>query len=144
MEHRKAITMLSEIKDMKKQGKLMKPVIEKIFEILANSADYNSSKDFASLSLKERGELSIVLENLLFLSDFVLRLPDTTRGILKKIAGSLSRIQTLLSSYGKTSVLESTDLLALNLMAQELNLVERQEDYVNIYTEKYRIQVRWA
>ena len=33
LEHRKAIAMLSEIKDAKKQGKLMRPVVDKLLEV---------------------------------------------------------------------------------------------------------------
>ena len=61
-------------------------------------------------------DLSVVLENLLFLSDFVLRLPDTTRSILKKLPGSVSTIGAMMSSHGSTKILEPTDLLAINLV----------------------------
>ena len=47
----------------------------------------------------------------------------------------------------KLTVLIGTEFQNSNLvlqMAQELNLVERREDYVNIYTETYRMQVKEA
>ncbi|OQV22198.1 hypothetical protein BV898_04047 [Hypsibius exemplaris] len=142
VEQQKSILMLHEISDLKKQAKLATPAIKKILEILSHQRTQVrlNDTDFESLSLTEKEVVSTILENVLFLGDFVLRLPDTTGKLLKKTPGSSEIVHWAVAYASSLNYLDQSDLRILDLMAQELQLIPRREGYLNIYTEAYKKQ----
>ncbi|XP_055327736.1 coiled-coil domain-containing protein 134-like isoform X2 [Paramacrobiotus metropolitanus] len=146
IEQRQAVTKLSELSDLKKQIKMVEPMVKKILEILEISKSRVpknlEASQYDMLSQQDRDSVSLVLENILFLGDAVLRIPDAVHKVLKKEKNARDTVQWAVGYANTTGFLDEIDLLTLDLMSQELNLIPRKEGYVNVFTESYKMQER--
>ncbi|XP_074650758.1 coiled-coil domain-containing protein 134-like isoform X2 [Tubulanus polymorphus] len=88
-----------------------------------------------------RDAFSNVVENTAFFGDLALRLPDITHKIYDGNKEWVLLMGWAVSFSNSSSIFASTDNELLNLMAQELNFIDRDPSYVNPYTAEYEKMV---
>ncbi|KZS21485.1 Coiled-coil domain-containing protein 134 [Daphnia magna] len=141
-EQKDAVQRILAIKSVEKQNKLLKLVITKIMEVLVQSRINLESSGYlpgSGLPLTEslRDALSSMIENTAFMGDLVLYLPDATKAFLKDNEWN-TIFKWSLSLCQETAFLSNNTKKMLHLVAQELNLIEREPGYFNPYAEANR------
>ncbi|XP_065058216.1 coiled-coil domain-containing protein 134-like [Rhopilema esculentum] len=133
-----AVKQLQEIKDYSKQYKMVKILVEKILEVLASSkleitqSSYIPGGEFPTKE-QELQALALVVENTAFLGDMLLRLPDITHKILKRNKEWQIIVNWSVGFCNETGLFDNANEKLLSLVAQELNLVPRDPNYINPY-----------
>ncbi|XP_046453275.1 coiled-coil domain-containing protein 134-like [Daphnia pulex] len=141
-EQKDAVQRIAEVKSIEKQRKLLELVITKIMEVLTHSriklesSGYLPESDFPQ-DESLRDALSSMIENTAFMGDLVLYLPDATKAFLKNNEWN-TIFKWSLSICQQSVFLSTATKKMLHLVAQELNLVERESNYFNPYAEANR------
>ena len=119
---------------------------EKIFSTLReNRVQLESSSFITDTSIfpgdeKTRTVLSTILENTCLFGEIVLRYPDAAEKLLRTNHGWDELLQWCIALCNQVKhLLGKSTLVMLRLVSQELNHVERDQNYIN----PYRKQVHW-
>ncbi|KAI9564286.1 hypothetical protein GHT06_008024 [Daphnia sinensis] len=136
-EQKDAVQRILAIKSVEKQNKLLKLVITKIMEVLLQSRVNLESSGYlpgSGFPITEslRDALSSMIENTAFMGDLVLYLPDATKAFLKDNEWN-TIFKWSLSLCQEAVFLSNNTKKMLHLVAQELNLIEREPGYFNPY-----------
>ncbi|XP_076315780.1 coiled-coil domain-containing protein 134-like [Tachypleus tridentatus] len=124
--------------DFEKQYKMVDILLKKLFEVLTKakinleSSGYIPGGEFPELETV-REALSQLLENTALFGEILLRLPDITHSILKKHKDWLVLAQWTLGFANSTGLYDTKTSELTYLMTQELNMTERDPNYINPY-----------
>jgi len=133
-----AAKQLLNIKDYTKQYKMVKVLLGKLFQVLGSSklvitqSSYIPGQNFPEKD-DDLNALAHVVENTAFFGDVLLRLPDTTRKIMKGNKEWHIIVNWSIGFCNETGIFDKANLKLLNLVAQELELVPRDPAYINPY-----------
>lgn len=138
-QHMPALQSLFESYELDKQHKMVAMLLEKMEEMLTQSKLFLNEQQFHAGSKfpteqTMKDTLSLILENVAFVSDIALRLPDITHKILKKKKEWKSILQWAFQFVEGTGFYDEQHQMLLHLASQELNFVERRADFVNPYS----------
>lgn len=140
-----AVKLMMKIEDYAKQYKMVKLVLEKIFQMLSSSkleitqSSYIPGQEFPKEE-KELEALAHVIENTAFFGDILLRIPDITHSIYKSKKEWRLLVHWSVGFCNETGIFDGTSEELLSLVAQELRLVPRDPNYVNPYKAEFQLQ----
>ena len=130
-----AIMKMKEIKDSKKEKEMIGLLLKKIFETLVKSLDKLADIQKGSSELRFEkdtiNEVSMIIENTAFASDLALHFPDHFHKLYDKNYEWNTILESSIGLTLKTGLIDDETSKAINLMSQELNIVEKDENYVN-------------
>jgi len=137
-EQKEAVKKIVSLGSYEKQYKMIKMLFSKLFPVMTRSRARLSEFNFAPgdpfpTADEVKDALSTILENTVFVGDILLRLPDITHDLLKVNQDWSISLHWGIGFCNDTAILTGPDTLLLHTMAQELNLIERDLDYVNPY-----------
>jgi len=144
-----AVKMILASESYEKQYKMIKMIFTKLFVVLTQSkvrlmeAGYTPGDAFPNVE-DVKDALSMVLENTAFAGDIVLRLPDISHSLLKGNTEWSVLIQWAVGFCNDTQIFTGSDAILLSTMAQELDLVEKDPNYVNPYREDTKLSKQAA
>lgn len=126
-----------------KQYKMVNLVLDRMFKVMGEAkiklmeAGFTPGDPFPS-DEAVRDAFSQVAENTAFFADILLRLPDITHELLNKHKEWDLVIKWSVSFCNSTEIYEpgGIDNKILNLMAQELEIIERSPNYRNPFREE--------
>eukprot|EP00057_Strongylocentrotus_purpuratus_P030787 XP_782719.2 PREDICTED: coiled-coil domain-containing protein 134 [Strongylocentrotus purpuratus] len=138
-QHMPALQSLFESYDFEKQHKMVSLLLEKMEQMLVQSRLFLNEQQFLvgdkfPTDQTVKDTLSLILENVAFVCDIVLRLPDITHKILKKKKEWSSILKWAFEFALSTGYYDNSHQTLLHLSSQELNFVKRDENYVNPYS----------
>jgi len=84
-------------------------------------------------NLEEKDALANTLENTVFFSEIILKLPDLSQSILAQKEELKNIMKWSIGFCNNTNLLDHSSMKVLHLVAQEMNITERHPDYVNPY-----------
>lgn len=120
---------------------------EKIFSILKENRVLIESSSFISDTSifpsdeKTRTVLSSILENTCLFGEIVLRYPDTAEKLLRSNHEWDELLQWCIALCNQVKhLLGKNTLIMLRLVSQELNHVERDQNYINPYRKQMRLE----
>ncbi|XP_064637460.1 coiled-coil domain-containing protein 134-like [Lineus longissimus] len=143
LAHKDAIKTILTLDSFEKQHKMIGIVLEKLFKVLIDAKTtltvlgFIPGDPFPSNNDTIRDALSNIAENTAFFGDLILRLPDITHNIFDRKKDWNILLGWSIGFCNSTGLFHGNDAQLLHLMAQELNFIERDADYVNPYSEKY-------
>eukprot|EP00794_Sanderia_malayensis_P006849 gene6849-7618_t len=135
--------------DYAKQYKMLTMVLEKIFQIVSNSkmiitqSSYVPGQDFPEKE-EELDALAHIAENTAFFGDILLRMPDITHKIYKSKSDWRMLAHWSIGFCNETGLFTGPNEKLLSLVAQELDLVPRDINYVNPYKSEYQMRQKFA
>ncbi|XP_048775826.1 coiled-coil domain-containing protein 134-like isoform X2 [Ostrea edulis] len=152
-EHRaiqlEAVKSIQNFGDYKQRFKLVEMTLQKLFTVV-NEAKANLTVwgyvpgDSFPDNTTIRDGLSKVFENTAMFGDLVLRLPDIVHAIYDKNKDWQLLIGWCYWFCRESGVFDGTNGKLLHLMAQEVNLIEKEENYINPFTLENQLkQVKW-
>lgn len=139
-----AVRSVSSLDKYEKQYKMVRLLLEQIFKVMAESkvklteAGYLPGDPFPD-DETVRELFAHIVENTVFFGDLLLRLPDMTHDLLKRNQEWRVIIHWSIGFANETGIYEKTDTKLLHLMAQELDIIERDPDYINPYKEETKL-----
>lgn len=140
-EQKDAVQRILSIKTQEKQRNLLKLVITKIVEVLGESRIKLESSGYlpGTVEFPEeepvRDSLSRIMENTAFMSDLFLYIPDVTKPFFKNNEWD-TMFKWSLGFCREIPFLDPASKTLFYLVAQELNIVEREENYSNPYAKE--------
>ncbi|CAF3667789.1 unnamed protein product [Rotaria sp. Silwood1] len=145
-EHHHIILTLGQMQTDVKRYKAVQMLMDQIFKVLNSSRIALTSAGFvpsvSSFPTEEsvREQLSLLLENVLFLGDIALFFPDVFHRFYDQ-----DQQRRILTSWSysfaiETEFYDEKSLEILSLMAQELNLIEKSPSFHNPYVFKQKDQ----
>lgn len=84
--------------------------------------------------------MSNILEDTALLGDVLLRLPDVTHEILAYNYEWTVMFRWSIGFCNETMLMDSKTVKMINLVAQELNITERDPAYVNPYKKDFKVE----
>ncbi|XP_071489007.1 coiled-coil domain-containing protein 134-like [Diadema antillarum] len=139
-QHVPALQSLFESYEHEKQFKMVAMLLEKMEEMLLQSRIFLNKEQFQTSStfpteqtLKDT--ISLILENVAFVADIALRLPDVTHALLKKNKEWTDILQWAFLFAQDTGYYDDSHQALLNLASQELNFIPRDPNFVNPYSQ---------
>ncbi|KAK2188577.1 hypothetical protein NP493_128g04022 [Ridgeia piscesae] len=139
-----AVRSISSLEKYEKQYKMVRLLLEQIFKVMADSkvklteAGYLPGDPFPK-DETIRELFAHIVENTAFFGDLLLRIPDMTHDLLRRNHEWHVLIHWSIGFANETGIYEKADAKLLHLMAQELNIVERDPDYINPYKEETKL-----
>ncbi|KAJ9596123.1 hypothetical protein L9F63_012707 [Diploptera punctata] len=143
-EQLEAVKSLVAIDSYEKQHKMVTLMADKIFSVIEKCRVELQTSGYipANSSFPHEQDvldaLANTLENTALFGDVLLRLPDITHKILKSKPEWRELIQWSVAFVNKTNLLDKQTIKLMHLVSQELNIVEKDPDYVNPYSENYK------
>uniref|UniRef100_A0A8D8SCB7 Coiled-coil domain-containing protein 134 n=1 Tax=Cacopsylla melanoneura TaxID=428564 RepID=A0A8D8SCB7_9HEMI len=125
--------------DEKKREIMVNTVTEKIFQVIKSSravlegAGYVPGLSEFPENEKTRDALSNILENTSLFGDMVLYIPDVTSSILSTHNEYEVLLKWSLLFMNQTQLLDKKTIKQMSLVSQELNITDRNPDYINPY-----------
>nr|XP_022328175.1 coiled-coil domain-containing protein 134-like [Crassostrea virginica] len=148
-EHRgiqmEAVKSIQNYGEYKQRYQLVEMTLQKLFTVI-NEAKANLTTwgylpgDPFPRNNTVRDGLSKVFENTAMFGDLVLRLPDIVHSIYDKNKEWQLLIGWCYWFCKESGVFDGTNGILLHLMAQEINLIEKEEDYTNPFTLKNQVK----
>ncbi|CAF1506936.1 unnamed protein product [Adineta steineri] len=141
-EHHYIIQTLGQMQTDVKRYKAVQMLLDQIFKVLNESRIALSSAGFvpsvSPFPTEEtiREQLSLLLENVLFLGDLALFFPDVFHRFYDKDQQRRTLTSWSYSFAAETEFYDEKSLEILSLMAQELNLIEKSSSFHNPYVYK--------
>uniref|UniRef100_A0A1B6FRC9 Coiled-coil domain-containing protein 134 n=1 Tax=Cuerna arida TaxID=1464854 RepID=A0A1B6FRC9_9HEMI len=122
-----------------KQHKMIQTVTKTIFDVILKSREVLESSGFTPgvsdfpESETVRDALSLILENTALIGEMVLRLPEVVEPVLRSTSEWPVLLTWSLAFVNQTQLLDTSTTKLIYLVGQELNLTNRDPDYVNPY-----------
>ncbi|CAF3735909.1 unnamed protein product [Rotaria sordida] len=145
-EHHYIIQTLGQMQTDVKRYKAVQMLLDQIFQVLNSSRIALTSAGFvpsiSSFPTEEtvREQLSLLLENVLFLGDLALFFPDVFHRFYDQDQQRRILTSWSYSFAAETEFYDEKSLEILSLMAQELNLIEKSPSFHNPYVFKQKDQ----
>ncbi|KAI0219625.1 coiled-coil domain containing 134 [Lamellibrachia satsuma] len=139
-----AVRSMSSLDKYEKQYKMAQMLLQQMFKVMAESklklteAGYLPGDPFPQEE-PTRELFAHIVENTAFFGDLLLRLPDIIHDLLKRNHEWQILIHWSVAFANETGIYEQTDSKLLHLMAQELEILERDPDYINPYKEESKL-----
>jgi len=138
--HQEALQSIVKLEKHEKQYKMIHIILDKIFTVMVNAKVKLMEAGFAPgdpmpTEENQRDAFANTVENTMLLGDILLRFPDITHDILKKNKEWDISLKWAISFVGETDILSENDSQLMHLVSQELNIVERDPNFVNPYTK---------
>lgn len=143
--HLEAVGKMLQVGVYEKQFKMVKLILTKLFAVMSDArvklmeAGYTPGNPFP-VEEHVREVLSIVLENTVFLGEIALRLPDVVHALLRNSSEWQMAVHWSIHFSNDTKILVGSELELLNLMAQELEVVEKSPEFINPYREDTKLE----
>lgn len=140
-DHHQAVKAILTFKNYEKQYKLLYMMIKKMTEVISKSkllleeSGYIPGDSFPENKVI-REALAQIVENTAFFGDILLKLPDITHSILKKEKSWSLIIKWSLGWSNSTGLFDKKTTELANLVAQELDLIEKDPNYINPYKKE--------
>lgn len=140
IDHKSALEVVFALNSYEKRHKMVKLILEKICQVISSAQSKLSEVGYVpgdAFPEKEevQGVLSLVIENVLFGGDIVLHFPDMSHNVLAHNKECNLTLWWGISFCNETLIFEGNERTLLDLMAQELNVVERNPDYTNPFKD---------
>ncbi|KAI2801540.1 hypothetical protein BLOT_011094 [Blomia tropicalis] len=140
-EHLDAVQTLLKFQRYEQKFEMMKKIFEKIFETIESSrANVENSNYVIGEELPQKSEsiqhILFILDNCAFFGNLVLKLPDISKQLLKLETRWTEQYKWCFSFAINSNIIDKQSSVMFNLAAQQLNLIPRNEDFVNPYEEK--------
>ncbi|XP_063413972.1 coiled-coil domain-containing protein 134-like [Mytilus trossulus] len=146
VEHRhiqlEAVKSLQGFDDNTRKYKLVNVMLQKLFLVLGEARQNLTQWGFVPgtdpfpENETVREAFSKVVENTAMFGDLVLRLPDVVHGVFDKNTEWNSLIGWCVWFSVESKVFDGGSEKLLNLMSQEINLIPKEDDYINPFTEE--------
>jgi len=139
-EQIEAVKRIVKIEDYSKRYSMVKIVLEQIFKVLLNAKikviefGYIPGEEFPE-SQAELDELGHVFENVALFGDLLLRCPDITHKLYDPIQQWQVAMNWGIVFSNETAIFDGANATLLDLVAQELDIIPRDENYINPYKE---------
>ncbi|PSN36269.1 hypothetical protein C0J52_22624 [Blattella germanica] len=139
-----AVKRILAMDNYEKQYKMVTVIAEKVFHVIqASRVQLESSGYIPGSSTFPKDEnildaLANILENTALFGEILLRLPDITHKILASKHDWEILIQWSIGFANQTHLLDKQTLKLIYLVSQELNIQERDPDYINPYSNNYQ------
>ncbi|XP_029159749.1 coiled-coil domain-containing protein 134-like [Nylanderia fulva] len=144
-DHVEAIQTLLKIDNYERLYKMITMLAEKVIEIIQSSKNIIEKAGFVPNNnsfpkdTNVKDALSSVLENTALFGDIILHLPDITHRILKTQQGWNPTIHWSLNFTNQMRhLLNKSTITMIRLVEQELNITERDPNYLNPYKSSTR------
>lgn len=141
MEQSIAIKSILKIKENKKQTHLLNELLKNLKKVMTESQNKIKNEKFVPIKQqlpqdsKLRESSSIIIENTAFLSELLLYLPEFIKKNFAKDVG-FKALYTWAYNFSKNmEFYDKETLKILNLAAQELEIIEREENFINPYKQ---------
>ncbi|CAF0808039.1 unnamed protein product [Brachionus calyciflorus] len=136
-----AVKRILELGDKKKEKEMLKLVLNKLFDTLKNSLETLAKKsDGKSESLKldqsTISDVSSVIENTAFAADLSLHFPKYFHKVYDKNKNWQFTLEAAIGVTLQTGLIDEQTGKAINLMSQELNIIDKEADFANPYSQK--------
>ncbi|XP_055926741.1 coiled-coil domain-containing protein 134-like isoform X2 [Argiope bruennichi] len=145
LHQRDAIKSVLKFQNYEKQYKITSKALEKIFEVVQAGKVTVENSDYIPGSVLPTNEtvaaaLGQIVDNTAMFGDFQLKLPDITDRIMKNHPEWLVLIKWAIGFSNSTGIFDPKTTEMIDLLCQEMNLIERRENFFNPY-RKYEQQV---
>jgi hypothetical protein len=143
--HLDAIQRIVSLNSDDKQRKMLKAIFSKLFVVLVDAkvriAEYafTPGDPFPTDSIV-MDVFSTILENTAFLGDLVLRLPDIAHELLDSNSDWRSLTHWAVAFTNDSNVFVNGDGRVIHMMAQELGLIEKDQNFVNPYKKETQVE----
>ncbi|XP_067948661.1 coiled-coil domain-containing protein 134-like [Watersipora subatra] len=145
--HKEAVKQLLSFTNTQKQYEMLNLVTKRLVEILAESksellaAGFSPTGDFPE-DEQLRDSLSQVIQNSLLYADLALRFPSFMHRVFDRQKVSKSVVKWCFEFTRETRVTEGTpSAQAIYLASQELNYIEREDNYTNPFVDEQEIKL---
>ncbi|XP_046387610.1 coiled-coil domain-containing protein 134-like isoform X2 [Ischnura elegans] len=147
VEQLAAVKSLMELPEYEKQYKMVIMIAEKVYNVIESSRVTLESSGYipgAQFPKDEnvRDALSNILENTALLGDVLLHLPDITHAILAYNYEWTVMFRWSIGFCNETLLMDSKTVKMINLVAQEMNITDRDPSYVNPYRKDVKLEKR--
>ncbi|XP_046853707.1 coiled-coil domain-containing protein 134-like [Xenia sp. Carnegie-2017] len=144
-EQMMAVESIIKMEKYEKRYQIINMIFEKILKTVQEAKNeivtsgYIAGDEFPD-EQKQKEAIGNIVENTAFLGDIVLRSPDIAHKLFAR--NKEWKLLTLwsLSFTNNTRIYDDTDSKLLHLMAQELNLIPRDANYFNPFSDKAKIK----
>ncbi|KAH9497916.1 hypothetical protein DERF_013856 [Dermatophagoides farinae] len=130
-----------------RQYQMVDKLFEKIFTIIdesqqqvINNSNYNIGDQLPLNQTEIVRNILQVIDNCAFFANIVLKLPDISRRLLDKRNGKSNdwaqSYRWCLNFTTNSNIVDDLSLKMFNLAAQQLNIVEKEADFLNPYEKK--------
>lgn len=146
VEHRRiqleAVKSLQGFDDNTRKYKLVNVMLQKLFLVLSEAKQNLTQWGFVPGidpfpdNETVREAFSKVVENTAMFGDLVLRLPDVVHGLFDKNTEWNALMGWCVWFSAESKVFDGGSEKLLNLMSQEINLIPKEDDYINPFTEE--------
>ncbi|XP_057313813.1 coiled-coil domain-containing protein 134-like [Hydractinia symbiolongicarpus] len=139
-EQVEGIKRILKIGDYSKRYSMVKILLEKLFKVLISAklkvteGGYIPGDEFPD-DQEKLDDLGHVFENVAFFGDLLLRCPDITHKLYDKNQEWKIAMNWGVVFSNETDIFTGANAVMLNLVAQELEIIPRDENYVNPYKE---------
>lgn len=121
-----------------KQYKMISVMLQKMFDVISSAKTIIESSDYIPASSFPQNDtvkeaLSQILENTAFFGELRLKLPDITDLLISKNRDWYFLITWSIGFSNSTLLYDSKTEELIHLLAQEMNLIEREPNFVNPY-----------
>ncbi|XP_071445349.1 coiled-coil domain-containing protein 134-like isoform X2 [Hetaerina americana] len=145
VEQLEAVKSLLELPEYEKQYKMVIMIAEKVYNVIESSRVTLESSGYipgAQFPKDEnvRDALSNILENTALLGDVLLHLPDITHAILAYNYEWTVMFRWSIGFCNETMLMDPKTVKMINLVAQELNITDRDPSYVNPYRKDAKLE----
>uniref|UniRef100_A0A1B6KIA2 Coiled-coil domain-containing protein 134 n=2 Tax=Graphocephala atropunctata TaxID=36148 RepID=A0A1B6KIA2_9HEMI len=148
VEQLEAVKKIKQLPD-EKQNKMVQTVTKTIFDVILKSRVILESSGFTPgvsdfpETEAVRDALSLILENTALMGEMVLRLPERVEPVLRSTAEWPVLLAWSLVFANQTQLLDTSTTTLIYLVGQELNLTNRDPDYINPYKyAKEKVKVK--
>ncbi|KAG8189349.1 hypothetical protein JTE90_021854 [Oedothorax gibbosus] len=121
-----------------KQYEITNKAFKKIFEVISSgkvlveNSDYIPGSELPS-NPNTTSAIAQIVHNTAMYGDFQLKLPDITDRIMKNHPDWLVLIKWAIGFSNATEIYDPKTLQMIDLLCQEMNLIERKENFINPY-----------
>lgn len=139
-QHLEAVQTLLKFQRYEQKYEMLSRIFDKIFEVLeisrpkVENSEYILGGDLPSGSVTEN--ILMVLDNCAFFGNLILKLPDISDRILKDNNQWVDLYKWCFTFSTEANLVDDMSLKMFNIAAQQLNLLPREKDFVNPYSEK--------
>lgn len=139
-QHLEAVQTLLKFQRYEQKYEMLSRIFGKIFEVLEASktkvenSEYILGGDLPTGSVTEN--ILMVLDNCAFFGNLILKLPDISDRILKQNNQWIDLYKWCFTFSISTNLIDDMSLKMFNIAAQQLNLLPKDKDFVNPYSEK--------
>ncbi|XP_071950369.1 coiled-coil domain-containing protein 134-like [Antedon mediterranea] len=140
-QHVQAVEEMLDSYDYQKQFQMVELIRDRVVQVFSEARKLLSESSFEPgmpLPSDEatRSMMSVVLENVAFVGDIVLRLPDISHKVFDKNKNFMDELRWGMDFAERTDFLDDIHKQLFHLMAQEMEFIPKEPSYHNPYRKK--------